>query len=159
MIAATAVGLGLARYQAALYPRSDNPLFPRWFEISLWVGFAWSLGLIPLRLMAPRPPWADLRRQPGLIMVVALISASIFTALPEVMAALIARDQIHLSPLINWLSAPDFFVPSIVAAWITLAVCGGWRVEAGWIDRLGRLLGSFWIVAWLYSQVLETFFR
>ena len=44
---------------------------------------------------------------------------------------------------------------SVVAAWVTLAICGLWRPEASWPDRLGRALGVFWLCAafWLRLAV------
>ena len=47
-----------------------------------------------------------------------------------------------------------FFTPfgsvglAVVLVWITLWLSGGWRSEPSWIDRSGRFLGLFWIVAY-----------
>jgi hypothetical protein len=35
---------------------------------------------------------------------------------------------------------------AILGAWSALAICGRWSPEPSWIDRLGRILGVFWIV-------------
>ena len=37
---------------------------------------------------------------------------------------------------------------AVAIAWIGLAVSGGWRPEASWIDRAGRLVG-LGSVAWM----------
>jgi hypothetical protein len=42
---------------------------------------------------------------------------------------------------------PSQNAPSVVAAWVVLATCGGWRTEANWLDRLGRALGIFWVAS------------
>jgi hypothetical protein len=33
----------------------------------------------------------------------------------------------------------------VPGAWLFLALSGRWRAQADWIDRLGRILGAFWI--------------
>jgi hypothetical protein len=35
----------------------------------------------------------------------------------------------------------------IAVAWMTLILSGVWRAERNWIDRLGRAVGVFWILA------------
>jgi hypothetical protein len=35
----------------------------------------------------------------------------------------------------------------IAVAWMTLILSGAWRAERNWIDRLGRAIGVFWILA------------
>jgi hypothetical protein len=35
----------------------------------------------------------------------------------------------------------------IAVAWMTLILSGVWRAERNWIDRLGRAIGVFWILA------------
>jgi hypothetical protein len=34
---------------------------------------------------------------------------------------------------------------AVMAGWLTLALGGRWKNEAGWIDRMGRALGGCWI--------------
>ncbi len=34
----------------------------------------------------------------------------------------------------------------VAIAWITLAIVGRWRPDRGWDDRLGRLVGCFWLI-------------
>jgi hypothetical protein len=35
----------------------------------------------------------------------------------------------------------------IGGAWLALMLAGAWRPERSWIDRLGRVIGVFWIIA------------
>src|SRR5262249_47713197 len=35
---------------------------------------------------------------------------------------------------------------AVLGAWATLLASGRWRCEASWIERLGRVLGCFWIM-------------
>ena len=40
----------------------------------------------------------------------------------------------------------DMIGSAVAVSWLILWLGGGWRAEPSWIDRLGRLLGVFWIV-------------
>jgi hypothetical protein len=42
----------------------------------------------------------------------------------------------------------------VLGAWMILALSGRSRPEVGWIDRMGRLLGSCWIAMWLIKYLL-----
>jgi hypothetical protein len=44
---------------------------------------------------------------------------------------------------------------TVAVAWLVLAVSGNWRVEPGWIDRLGVLLGATAISAALFGLVIS----
>ena len=56
----------------------------------------------------------------------------------------------HLQPLacfgIMVVSLTTPCGPAVAAVWTVLALAGRWRPEASWIDRLGRGLGTTWIV-------------
>jgi hypothetical protein len=45
--------------------------------------------------------------------------------------------------------------PAIVAAWLTLALSGGWRPSMDWTDRLGRWVGWSWIGAYLWDVLVN----
>jgi hypothetical protein len=36
---------------------------------------------------------------------------------------------------------------AVLTSWMTLIVGRRWRAEPTWVDRLGRAVGVFWIVA------------
>jgi hypothetical protein len=45
---------------------------------------------------------------------------------------------------------------AVIGSWATLFLGGHWRAEPTWIDRVGRLLGAYWISAiflpmWVYT--------
>jgi hypothetical protein len=49
--------------------------------------------------------------------------------------------------------------PYVVAtAWLMLALSGRWRSEPSWIDRLGRIIGVFWVgllpLSWIANAVI-----
>jgi hypothetical protein len=45
---------------------------------------------------------------------------------------------------------------AVGAAWVNLAVCGRWRPEPEWIDRLGRIVGACWLAMMLELTYLAT---
>jgi hypothetical protein len=91
--------------------------------------FAYGFILLALRLLSPRPPAAELVRQPGLWACgsVVLGAASMLTLR-------------YFQPVI--------FPASVALAWLGLALSGQWRAERSWIDRSGRIVGACWL-AWL----------
>jgi hypothetical protein len=44
---------------------------------------------------------------------------------------------------------PPFVGLSVVVSWMTLLVGRQWRAERSWIDRLGRAIGIWWVIAGL----------
>jgi hypothetical protein len=54
-------------------------------------------------------------------------------------------------PFFNMLNGMPQYAGLLVAgAWLTLLLAGAWRPEPTWVDRAGRALGVFWILAALY---------
>ena len=58
-------------------------------------------------------------------------------------------------------SATMFGGLGVLMAWLTLLVCGRWHAERSWVDRLGRAMGLYWIVAafalWAAFFYIDTF--
>jgi hypothetical protein len=88
--------------------------------------FAHTFTLLALRLLSPRPPAAELVRQPGLW----------------------ASDGVVLgaaSMLTLGYFQPVIFPVSVALAWLGLVMSGRWRAERSWIDRSGRVVGFCWL--------------
>ena len=118
-----------------------------------------TLSILILRLRAPRPTIVRLARQPG---AVATFSATL-------MALASALSGFASSALVEWESEDRSFkmlltlmssglgpqMPihswslrmssAVTASWAVLIVGGRWRPERTWIDRLGLLVGFYWI--------------
>jgi hypothetical protein len=93
-----------------------------------------------MRLRPPRPPVRQLIRQPGLIVCVAVIAAT-----------LILID-------LSWVARIDVPLGAILASglllfWPFLGL-PPWSPEASWIDRLGRAVGWGWIVVMASATML-----
>jgi hypothetical protein len=108
----------------------------------------WTLALIPIRLLGPRPRFRRLGRQPGMVSAcasgVAIAIIGLWAFLEE-LAASMGRatppsDQIAI------VCGPMFVGLAVLAAWMTLLLGQRWCPEPTWIDRLGRVAGIYWIV-------------
>ncbi len=121
--------------------------------LSVPAAAAWTVALIPLRMKRPRPPRRRLVRQPGLV---ATVAASITLATSGLVAAAVGAMG-NRAPGGNsffWLNdrptsylvlVPGLAGAAVLGSWLTLIVGGRWRAEPSWPDRLGRLLGLYWI--------------
>jgi hypothetical protein len=110
---------------------------------------AWTLALIPIRVIGPRPRWRRLARQPGMMAACAAGLALVFQGLmiPLVMLIIPQRLWPNLLELLEaGMPLPLLFIGLAVStSWMTLLVGRRWRAEASWVDRLGRALGVGWI--------------
>lgn len=111
-----------------------------------------SLALIPIFLRRPRPRWRRLARQPGLIAAFASALALAPIVLPVVVASLVAwvlPSGAILFDELDWWSLTVFGGTAVLASWATLLAGRHWRAEPSGADRLGRVLGAFWIITGL----------
>lgn len=162
-VAVTAVSIVAARYMLSLMK-----LPPGWWGVSALMGssaavLTATLALIPLRLRTPRPQGERLWRQPGWLACAAVALALAISLAQQLLE--VAFVLIRLGPSrLNWtsllrslmLGLPSKAVFSVAAAWATLGLVGGWESEKGWIDRLGRLLGLYWISYPILAWIVET---
>lgn len=104
-----------------------------------------TLAIIPLRLRLPRPSRARLMCQPGMV---AACAAAVALGVGAVSWSLDRTGPDW--PTENWVA--DFWYPrgelvgfSVAASWLGLVLLRRWWPEPGWIDRLGRAIGAFWL--------------
>jgi hypothetical protein len=153
LVAATALGLGGIRgcspeFYSYQYTPIPSPPWLRWLAVVLsnWAFYlsplpaAWTLAALVLRLRSPRPPLRRLMRQPG---TVAGVAATILILIGVVHYLLdLHNPSLHDVPF----EYTSFSLGSgVVAAWSVLALSMRWRAERSWIDRLGRVMGAYWI--------------
>lgn len=153
VVAGLAGGLAMGRaFVASGAHRRYN-----WGSERLAVAEGWSaslmlgstLAVLMLRARRPRAPWRRLRREPGLLACVIVVATLGVRAAQD---ALIYYRAGFDSPsfrnaLFAGILGPAGYGFAIFVGWGTLAVCGGWRSEAGAIDRMGRAVGWSWIAA------------
>ncbi len=163
-------GLGVIREQVKESLDFSGPVphnWPRWvWTIVTWYGLivevsfpfcaSWTIAILALRVRRPRPSMRRLLRQPG---TVACYSAAIFL-LPALLGSICLLASSYFAFDISF-DSPEWqrglalcfiFLPSlpgsaVLSSWVTLRLVGRWRSEASWIDRVGRLLGAYWIAA------------
>jgi hypothetical protein len=118
------------------------------------------LAFIAMRLLGPRPPFRRLARQPGIVAACASCLASVLIGLPVIFVALVA----------GWDDVSEWFVAeeqvmlvtmcgglAVLVSWVTLLLSRRWRAERSWVDRLGRAIGVFWIMAALPVATADVF--
>ncbi|WP_435008512.1 hypothetical protein P12x_005719 [Tundrisphaera lichenicola] len=159
LVAATAAAFAMERFfEGKVGVRATLNLPGDWLQ-RLWVGMptylavSWSLALIPLRWAGLRPSTSRIARQPGMVACVATIGAMILgIGLNAAQAAMtLSVDQPGMtytySPNYYWYGGTGMIGPVVTGAWVALALGGRWSPERSWIDRLGRLLGAYWVIS------------
>lgn len=150
LVAATAVGFGLDRS----FPVLERHGISRPWAAELPCLAAWTVAAFVLRLRRPRPAFPILMRQPGavatLVVLLLVLLAGAFGVLAWVVKAGLNHYGIPISggaPLDVILFFGSFLAGSgVTGAWLGLALSGRRRTEAGWIDLMGRAVGTLWIV-------------
>jgi hypothetical protein len=150
------------------YPFIPRLLLTIWAAILavLPVPALWSIALLGLRLRRPRPDLRRLVRQPGfvaagavtlvaavrmagfLVLIARTFGRTTLGALYDVWAMSFFRGPINGATLYNsayFASSAIGTSMAVAAVWLLLAASGRWRSEPGWLDGLGRVLGTFWI--------------
>jgi len=100
--------------------------------------------LIPIRLLGPRPRFRRLARQPGIIAALAAALALTLAGIPFGLLFWLDESPYEIFLLLAVATYPGL---AVLVAWMTLLVGRRWRAEPSWVDRLGRTLGVFWILA------------
>ena len=116
--------------------------------------WSWTLATSLLCLRRPRPPLRRLVRQPG---VVACFTASCGLVVP--MAGLVwlllvwyrvptldfDASEWQKTFAVLFILTPAFTGFAVAGAWLTLLLGRRWRPEPTWFDRIGRVLGLYWV--------------
>jgi hypothetical protein len=153
LVAATAVGFGGIRtcspeFYTYQYTPIPPPPWLNWSAVvfSYWVFYfsplptAWTLAALVLRLRSPRSPLRRVMRQPG---AVASCAATMLILIGAVHYLLdLHNPSLHAVPF----EYTSFSLGcGVGSAWLILALSMRWRAERSWLDRLGRVLGVYWI--------------
>jgi hypothetical protein len=117
-----------------------------------WLSFPffaiWTLAMIPLRFISPRPRLRRMVRQPG---AMAMIAAGVGIAIAGIHVATIfvalGSGVLGDSVLIMVVMGGAMSYPglAVFVTWMTLLAGRRWRAEREWVDRLGRVFGAYWI--------------
>ena len=143
-------------------------LVPRLVYLGTPIPVAWTLAALGLHLRRPRPRLRRLILRPGMAACTAASAAVVLELLLPCAAALWFRSQregwlstvFHLPEtlgrvLVFRLKAPGI---AVLTAWAAVLRIAGWRPEPNWIDRVGRLLGAWWIaMILLHAYMMANF--
>lgn len=121
----------------------------------------WMAAMIAIRLRRPRPRL--IRFQPGFVACVAVM----VSLLPGIAWFLTIRHRPGFQRAgafeQTWAIATNWTETAVLGAWLALLISRKWRSEPSWVDRMGRVLGLYWIVSLCISlalnwmQALQTF--
>lgn len=166
LVAATAVGFGVARY-SELRVNGNGITLSIMARVQVWlsfVGLFLTFALLTLRLWRPRPDLRDLFRQPGFaanfaVMVTIVVRLFVsWCVYRSMMPSVISRGSYVWDFFaVRFVAVTPVFDESIacpiVSVWLVMALGGRWDAEPGWVDRAGRALGVFWIGGALFFEV------
>ena len=169
MIAVAGLAIGIWIMPHGLIPAAETaypiitgpyalPVRAQWLSILIVVyaspvAVIWSFTVLVLAITPPCPPVRRLFRQPGFVAccavgMTALITGPLSFAISEkiFIAGLSAsmRLQIYLGEALTFRRGEGGF--AVASAWLVLWANGRWRPQPSWADRLGRLLGLFWVL-------------
>jgi hypothetical protein len=141
-----------------VWPNRFRTPWRTWTSASYMVLLWMNICVLNLRLMAPRPPWRRLARQPGFVAGIA-VAASIFFKTVSSLASWLAQPSLNdpITRLNNYLISicfPGNIAPFVILAWIILFVQGIRRSRTDWIESAARLLGCASILGWLVSFIV-----
>jgi hypothetical protein len=166
LIAATAVGFAVTKLydeRTGYHLISPAPDDHNELDVSTYLSWGlrlmtptvgmWTLAFAVLRLRYPRPRFRRLFRQPGMAgCATVLIVPPVFVGWKILGMMLRAEGEFVGQGIGYWLPGTCeeslFWVgSSVVAVWVNLALSRRCVSEPSWIDRMGRMLACFWIIA------------
>jgi hypothetical protein len=140
-------------------------------------------ALLAARFRRPRPSFDRVARQPGTVACAAALIAMILRFSQQAVGSIVdyltyASSPVRLpSPPFQRLTIPPRFslgrilqdivlegFPLLVApvvgvavlvAWLVLLANRRWQPERDWVDRCGRVLGSYWIGLAIFTAVMS----
>jgi hypothetical protein len=151
LVAATATGLALGRAVVSEY--KSEPGVDIVVDYTTSVALMWSLAILALNLTRYYTTRLELASRPGFSALVAVVVERTSNAISYAFAlkgpTVSMLDWIWTLLWSNVVNAErDGSVAGAVAAvWLVTAMAGCWRPEKSWIDRSGRVLGVFWLLA------------
>lgn len=144
------------------------------FVLAVKIGFWWvdasynlvaavTIAMILLRGLSPRPKFRRLTRQPGAVACVAVTVALAvemilkFDSVVE-LGLYGGLPWSKIGSMVYWNIEGQSESLAVMIAWLVLGLSGRWKSEASWVDRFGRVLGGFWLVAmplnWLIQRII-----
>jgi hypothetical protein len=162
VVGAIAAGIAVVRDLSWDYiktlPAPSSPAESWEYGRGLVIGLLLPFGVIGtmtvlcLDLRYPRPPLRRLSRRPGVLACIA-VTLVLTLGLSGLLVAISVSYWFQSEPFIindAWVGRFLEIMAShcgfgVAVAWLTLACSGRWRPVPGWLDRIGIVLGVFWL--------------
>jgi hypothetical protein len=153
MIAATAIGLAFDRVVwlgtplwNGTNPMTSRDLTLRAIALSVPVAAIWTIATVLLHLRHLRYPLRRMLRRPGMA---ASCAATVALVLGGGLAACTMEGaSVGLEgALVFGCGLPVMAGSAVAAVWTLSMMVGRYRPVADWLDRLGRLMGLYWVLS------------
>lgn len=148
-----------------------RPGWPRYLAVTVALLVSLTPTTLYLRLRQPRPRLTRLARQPGFAASLAGTAVLLLGALAIGLLALVrlARQGrasriagMIPNPRTTYPQDPAWWLgvvlhfgavvgPAVMGAWLLLAFSGRRRPAKGWLDPLGRIIGTAWIILFIIN--------
>ncbi len=114
--------------------------------VEVWL-MGWTAGWLILQLRPPRLRLRHLSRQPGFLacfssVVITLVSGPLTWA---IISSNTSGTNDWLDRMVWGEMVSSQIGAAVLAGWALLLASGGCRFRAGWLDRVGQVLGVIWI--------------
>ncbi len=152
LVAATAVGLALHRAFWSEAPPFVQARDPRGILLRVMIFLTplaamWTAAVLALSTRPRQRRWRRVFLRPGAAVCCAAVSALV-VGIAVLGFGLGAGSPYFLISSLMLFGLPTTAGATVVSTWILLILVQGYRPSADWADRLGRLLGLYWM-AWL----------
>jgi hypothetical protein len=167
LVAATAPGLAVVRFANTLglyderIMRTTGKVRLALEAISVFVTpviVPWTLMVLILSLRKPRPPLRRVAGRPGFV-ACACVALTLLLQAPDLV---IRACLIETFPEVGTqygravATITLFSGVTILGAWMALALAGRWRPGRSWLDRLGCILGCYYIFIYVINKIYFT---
>ena len=169
VVAAVAGGFALHRWvntpiDPATYRNQSNGYGWTYLPAMNWFDYLWiqtpscyflvvTMALVLMRWRGPRPSARRVLRQPGAVACLAVVGSFLYGfALHHVQKNLHVNapnpheSRMLLGHLAAWNDAVRWVSPAVCGAWAALGWSGSWVAERSWLDRVGRIVGVYWLM-------------
>ena len=153
LIAATAAGLALDRVVWSDAPvwnvaawKDCRDLAANGVVLSVPVAAMWTIATLALHLCPPRDRVRLLLRRLGMSACCAATCGLVLGG-GLAICAMWRGTATFSSNLVLGFGLPMMAGSAVTAVWTLSLLAGGYRAASDWIDRLGRLIGLYWVMS------------
>lgn len=149
LVAATAVGLALHRafwLEAipVVHGASWRAIVVTGMAFSTPGAMAWTTAILALQFQPGRGRRRRLAR-PGAAVCCAACSAMVVGIVPMVCVNQ-GRNSVFLINDLMLFGLPALAAASVASTWVLIMILTGYRRSSDWADRLGRVMGLYWLL-------------